>query len=97
MTGPCPFSCANKTEFGYCKTTACLYAPTIMVTSTPRGEKIKYINLEKAIEQLEARKIIGMPKRNAVLSMAIEVLSNLQTEDIVEHRKTFSEKEFENL
>ena len=38
MSGPCPFSCTNKTEFGYCKTTACLYAPTIRVTSTPLDE-----------------------------------------------------------
>ena len=36
MNGPCPFPCTNKNEFGYCKTTACLYAPTIRVTSTPR-------------------------------------------------------------
>lgn len=36
MTGPCPFPCTNKTEFGYCKTTACIYAPTINVTSMPQ-------------------------------------------------------------
>lgn len=36
MSGPCPVPCTNKTEFGYCKTTACLYAQTIRVTSTPR-------------------------------------------------------------
>ena len=33
MIGPCPFPCMNKTEFGYCKTTACLYAPTIRIMS----------------------------------------------------------------
>lgn len=38
MSGRCPFPCTNKTEYGYCKTTACLYAPTIRVTSTPRTE-----------------------------------------------------------
>lgn len=36
MNEPCPFPCTNKTEFGYCKTTACLYAPTIRVTSMPQ-------------------------------------------------------------
>jgi len=36
MRGTCPFPCTNKTEFGYCKTMACLYAPTIRVTSTPQ-------------------------------------------------------------
>ena len=24
MTGMCPYSCDNKTEFGYCKTTGCI-------------------------------------------------------------------------
>lgn len=36
MNEPCPFPCTNKTEFGYCKTTACLYAPTIRLTSMPQ-------------------------------------------------------------
>lgn len=36
MITKCPFPCTNKTEFGYCKTTACLLAPTIRVTSMPR-------------------------------------------------------------
>lgn len=36
MITKCPFPCTNKTEFGYCKTTVCLYAPTIRVTSLPR-------------------------------------------------------------
>lgn len=24
MIGPCPYFCENKTEFGYCRTTACI-------------------------------------------------------------------------
>lgn len=24
MTGPCPYRCDNKTEFGYCLTTGCI-------------------------------------------------------------------------
>lgn len=47
MTGPCPFPCTNKTEFGYCKTTACIYAPTIRVTLMPDKE-------EQALKKLAA-------------------------------------------
>lgn len=55
MSGPCPFPCANKTEFGYCKTTACLYAPTIRVTSTPRtnADRIRAMTDEELAEWLD--------------------------------------------
>lgn len=55
MSGPCPFSCTNKTEFGYCKTTACLYAPTIRVTSTPRtnADSIRAMTDEELAEWLD--------------------------------------------
>lgn len=55
MNEPCPFSCTNKTEFGYCKTTACLYVPTIRVTSMPRTNYDLIISKtpEKLAEWLE--------------------------------------------
>lgn len=59
MSGPCPFTCMNKTEFGYCKTTACLYAPTIRVASTPkttRGDKFRS-STDDELAKAIARKI----------------------------------------
>lgn len=59
MTGPCPFPCTNKTELGYCKTTACILSPTIKVMSVPQtdaGEESMCI-LIRGIE---------MPKENAI-------------------------------
>lgn len=55
MSGPCPFPCMNKTEFGYCKTTVCLYAPTIRVTSTPKtnADRIRAMTDEELAEWLD--------------------------------------------
>lgn len=50
MIGPCPFPCTNKTEFGYCKTTVCLYAPTIRLKSTPALSGGQYVYSEDAIK-----------------------------------------------
>lgn len=55
MSGLCPFPCMNKTEFGYCKTTACLYAPTIRVMSTPKtnADRIRAMTDEELAEWLD--------------------------------------------
>lgn len=52
MTGPCPFPCTNKTEFGYCKTTVCLYAPTIRVMAVPQtdADRIRAKSDEELVE-----------------------------------------------
>ena len=57
MNEPCPFPCTNKTEFGYCKTKVCLYAPTIKVTSMERTNYDRIIS--KTPEELaEGRPVI---------------------------------------
>lgn len=60
MNGPCPYSCTNKTEFGYCKTTACLYAPTIKVAQKTKtqADRIRAMNDEELAKTI-ARKITG--------------------------------------
>ena len=59
MNGPCPYSCTNKTEFGYCKTTACLYAPTIKVApkTKTQADRIRAMSdeeLAKLLADIEA-------------------------------------------
>lgn len=55
MSIHCPFPCTNKTEFGYCKTTVCLRAPTIRVRLTPRtnADRIRAMTDEELAEWLD--------------------------------------------
>lgn len=54
MIGPCAFPCNNKTEFNYCKTTACIYAPTIIVSPRPQthADRIRAKSDEELAELL---------------------------------------------